>query len=434
MKDKQTKIRLFSLLVLLAIVTTLLAAIITFAGNFQTPNATVTYTQNRVSWDVPVDGAGVADLAIFGEPEPGETYPLLYPGAKNDFVLRLENNVHGSVGYSMYLYTENVSNIPLSFRINESEISSEVDLTLPDLQGKNIVAKFGGTVPRKSPKDIAIHWEWVTDTDQTDTDLGNQAVHQDLIYDLKVLLVIEDNNSYSDGTDNPGSVSVPGMGTSAARVLHRLYVRGYHEGDFRPEGNITRAEVSAIFARILADYNEDKLTDRETDFPDVQDKESWYTAYIARMESTNLVKGYPDGLFRPNGAITRAEFSAVCVRFFEHRAGKIKATSFDYNDLADNHWAKTYIDKASTKGFVRGYPDGSFRPDQDITRAEVVTAVNRILGRSADKAYVDSHLDELVNFWDLTDKNYWAYYEIYEAANTHVKTVDKMQESWQNTK
>lgn len=243
-----------------------------------------------------------------------------------------------------------------------------------------------------------------------------------MIYTINVLIVVEDNNSYSSGS-----------GSSGARLLHRKYIAGYPDGTFKPENNMARSEVSAIFARILADYNEDNLTSTKTGFDDVSAND-WCAKYIARLSTSGIIKGYGDGTFKPNNPITRAEFATICVRFFEGRTESIKDAESDFTDVTNDHWAKDYIDKAAKKGFVTGYPDGSFKPDSYITRAEVVTVVNRMLSRYPDKKYIDKNVDKLTAFTDVTDNTHWAYYEIFEAANDHHTRLNKQTESWISTK
>ena len=232
-----------------------------------------------------------------------------------------------------------------------------------------------------------------------------------------MLVVIEDNNSYY--TD---------LLSGSVRLYHRAYVFGYPEGDFRPEGNTSRAETAAIFARILANYDEDSLKDVTSDFTDVfEDK--WYAKYVSRLEGS-IINGYPDGSFKPDGKITRAEFAAICVRYFEDTVGEIEKEKISFTDLERSHWAYEYIQKAVKQKYIGGYPDRSVKPDENITRAEVVTVVNRMLERAADKDFVDKNLSSLASFTDLKDKSYWAYYDIYEAANNHHLKKLRKTEYW----
>ena len=114
----------------------------------------------------------------------------------------------------------------------------------------------------------------------------------------------------------------------------------------------------------------------------------------------------------------------------ENSTGKIRPAKIDFDDFSSDHWAYDTIRKAFAQEWVRGFPDDTLRADVPISRAEAVAVLNRILGRSADREYVDTHLDSLVRFTDIDDKNYWAYYEIYEAANDHFLHFIDNSESW----
>ncbi len=421
-QNKHLSIQLISILTLLVVITGVFVIAFTFAGDLENPDAIATYTRNKLTWDSGTTvNNDVADLNFFGEPQPGEQYPLIHPNSKGTYYLRLKNDVRGKIGYSVYLYHENTVDIPLEFTVENENVTTPTVLPT-ELEGKEIVSYFTGEVDGQNLKNFKIDWQWKSENDEKDTALGDRAVGEDLIYTIKVLIVIEDNNSYSSGS-----------GSSGVRLLHRAYIKGYPDGTFKPENNIARSEVSAIFARILADYNEDNLTSTKTGFDDVSASD-WCAKYIARLGASGIIKGYGDGTFKPNNPITRAEFATICVRFFEGRTESIKDAKSEFTDVPNDHWAKDYIDKATKQGFVTGYPDGTFKPDSYITRAEVVTVVNRMLSRYPDKKYIDKNVDKLMKFTDVTDKEYWAYYEIFEAANEHHTRLNKQTESWTSTK
>ncbi len=140
--------------------------------------------------------------------------------------------------------------------------------------------------------------------------------------------------------------------------------------------------------------------------------------------------GHDDGTFKPDDAITRAEFVAMCVRFYELTDDVTTGSTNKFSDVASSHWAYSYINSAVAMDWIEGYSDGTFRPDNNITRAEVVTIVNRVTEREADTDYISDNLNELNSFSDVKDKSYWAYYDIFEAANEHkAMTVDGV-EAW----
>ncbi len=234
--------------------------------------------------------------------------------------------------------------------------------------------------------------------------------------------------SASGVTDEDGKVAVP----SVAKVeRHTAYVVGYTDGTFGPERNMSRSEAAAIFARLLADRNGDTLTTAATtSFSDIP-ANAWYSGYVRYLSNYGVVYGREDGTFAPNEPITRAEFTAMAVRFFDaygDGAVELMEQYAGFNDVSPGYWAAEYIADAARYGWVRGYGDGTFRADRYITRAEVVTIINRLLGRQADEAYIDANTSRLNTFSDL-EHTYWAYYDIMEAANTHTANVGE-EKNW----
>ena len=207
---------------------------------------------------------------------------------------------------------------------------------------------------------------------------------------------------------------------------HYQYLIGYEDDTFKPENNMTREEVAVMFSRLLKNppvkgqvypYN----------FPDV-DHSRWSVTAISYMNKLGIVKGYPDGDFKPEASITRAEFAAMAAGFADLQEG-----DKTFSDLDSSHWAYDVVRKAASAGWISGYPDGSFKADNLITRAEVVTITNKMLNRKADQDFVDRKLDKLLSFIDL-NKDHWAYYPIMEATNGHdyIRNVNKVDEKWQD--
>lgn len=192
---------------------------------------------------------------------------------------------------------------------------------------------------------------------------------------------------------------------------------------------MTRAEAAAIFARNIADNKGETIKSAKSSFTDV-DSKLWYGQYIAYLEQYKIINGYNDGTFRPEAQITRAEFVTMCVKFY-NLTGTVKtAKSNSFKDAESTHWAYSFINSATAIGWITGYSDGTFRPDNNITRAEVVTIVNRVTGREADTDYINKNMSTVNTFIDLKDKAYWAYYEILEAANTHNIVNGSKNEIW----
>ena len=193
---------------------------------------------------------------------------------------------------------------------------------------------------------------------------------------------------------------------------HSQYMIGYKDGTFRPNNKMSRQEVTVMLSRLLSERPQKGMI-YSRDYKDVADN-LWSVTAISYMSNLKLVKGYPDGTFRPTANITRAEFAAMVVRFENIST----AGSKTFTDLQKDHWAYEVIQKAAQAGWISGYPDGSFKPDQPISRAEVVTITNRMLNRFADEDFVDHNLDKIINFTDI-DKSHWAYYPVVEATNGH---------------
>ena len=209
------------------------------------------------------------------------------------------------------------------------------------------------------------------------------------------------------------------------RTDHFAFLVGYADGTFGPKRNMTRAEVTTMFARLLTEQIEADKTYSNT-FSDVP-KGCWAANYIGYMQQFGIITGYSDGSFRPDAPVTRAEFAAIASRF-----EKLTEGSKSFTDVPDTYWAARYISFAATRGWVTGYSDGTFKPENTITRAEVAAVTCRLLERSADQSYIRSHLKELRTFADMTE-SHWAYWYAMEAANGHDYTKSGGSENWSRT-
>lgn len=201
---------------------------------------------------------------------------------------------------------------------------------------------------------------------------------------------------------------------------HIAYLAGYPGNLFGPDNSMTRAEVCQMFYTLLENKN---VTITKT-FNDVP-ADAWYTTAVNTLATLGMVSGYPDGSFRPNDPITRAEFCTIALAF----AYEPEDATCSFTDVFVSDWFYPYVAQASTYGWIGGYPDGSFGPREHITRTEVTTIVNRMLGREADRNFVDRNEDELKQFIDLSD-NYWGYYQIMEAVNSHEYERSNGVEDW----
>lgn len=203
---------------------------------------------------------------------------------------------------------------------------------------------------------------------------------------------------------------------------HFAYIVGYEDGLVRPNADITRAEVAAIFFRLLKDdVRDDNLTANSV-FTDVAFGK-WYNKSISTMAKIGIVKGRTANAFAPNAPITRAEFAAICSRFDRSNV-EIKS---DFNDIS-GHWAENEIRRAASLGWIQGYTDGSFKPDQNITRAEAASMINRMLHRLPET--VDDLLDGMIQ-WPDNQPNDWYYINMQEATNSHdFKQKGEINEYW----
>lgn len=222
-------------------------------------------------------------------------------------------------------------------------------------------------------------------------------------------------NTIDTGRDDYIPIIIPTIINKDTGMLnktdHFAYVIGYPDGTVHPNGQITRAEVATIFFRLLRDEVRDGAFTTSNTYSDVA-YGKWYNNPISTMSALGIITGYPDGTFKPNKPITRAEFAAIAARFDETQSGK----SATFSDVI-GHWAAKEIGIAYYNDWIKGYPDGTFKPDQNITRAEAMTLINRVLERKPE-----SPADLLTNMnkWtDNLDTSKWYYLDVQEATNSH---------------
>lgn len=201
---------------------------------------------------------------------------------------------------------------------------------------------------------------------------------------------------------------------------HFAYVQGYPDGTVKPAGNITRAETAAILFRLMDDASRKTYYSTKSGFRDVASG-SWYNTYVATLNNAGVITDSSNGYFRPNEAITRAELAAMLAKFSETTG----AANY-FNDVSAKYWAANAIAICAKLGWITGYPDGTFRPDKNVTRAELMAMINRATGRAPKSA--DAFLPGMKTWIDNTaDK--WYYLDVQEATNSHSYTV-KGSETW----
>jgi hypothetical protein len=192
---------------------------------------------------------------------------------------------------------------------------------------------------------------------------------------------------------------------------HFAYVIGYEDGTVRPTNQISRAEAATIFFRLLKDEVRDGNLTTENTFEDVNEGD-WYNTAISTMQKLGIIQGRSATEFDPNAPITRAELAAICARFDKSITEGAEA----FSDIS-GHWAEQEISRAAALGWVKGYEDGTFKPDQYITRAESMTLINRVLHRIPERP---ADLLDDMNIWsDNLDTSKWYYLAVQEATNSH---------------
>ncbi len=225
---------------------------------------------------------------------------------------------------------------------------------------------------------------------------------------------VVDNGLAGSGYDTPESLNGDD---------HFAYIVGYPEGDVRPNNNITRAEVTTIFFRLLKENERNMNLTHENNFSDVEILD-WYNTAISTMAKLGVVNGRNADSFDPNAFITRAEFAAICARFAD---ADLKAVN-KFTDVA-GHWAEKEIYEAAEYGWIRGYEDNTFRPDRFITRAEAMTLINRVLNRVPETS--DDLLDTMKKWSDNSDESAWYYIPVQEATNGHDYNMkNRVYEKW----
>ena len=282
---------------------------------------------------------------------------------------------------------------------------------------KGTVTASGSTATVTDSRCYFVNW-----TNKDDTKVGtNATLEQQLIENAKGgdVYTFTANFDRSSGGGSGGSnrpkppvVEIPDdVPTGLNGKDHYAYIIGYGNNDVRPQNNITRAEVATIFFRLLTDETREANMTKSNGYNDVKDGD-WFCCAVSTLSKMGIIKGYEDGSFKPNDPISRAEFAAIAARF-DPDGDKTPATFADVT----SHWAKDEISIAANHGWIKGYEDGSFKPDQKITRAETMTLVNRVLNRLPE-AKDDLHKD-MKTWVDNMDETAWYYLAVQEATNSH---------------
>lgn len=209
------------------------------------------------------------------------------------------------------------------------------------------------------------------------------------------------------------------------KEIHFNYVIGYTDGTIRPSNNISRAEVATIFFRLLTDEARTQYDKTTSSFSDIKDG-AWCCRAVSTLTNMGIIKGYTDGTFRPNADITRAELATIIARF-----AKLDVNTKTFSDI-NGHWAQKSIELAAGNGWINGYTDGTFRPNKSIIRAETFAMINRVLDRQTENVS-DLLPTSDMNMWsDNLNENAWYYKDVQEATNYHKcdRVGDSVYEKW----
>ena len=209
------------------------------------------------------------------------------------------------------------------------------------------------------------------------------------------------------------------------KEIHFNYVIGYTDGTIRPNNDISRAEVATIFFRLLTDEAREQYDKTTSSFSDIKDG-AWCCRAVSTLTNMGIIKGYTDGTFQPNKSITRAELATIIARF-----AKLDVNTKTFSDIT-GHWAQKSIELAAGNGWINGYEDGTFRPNNNITRAETFAMINRVLDRQTESVSDLLPTSEM-NMWsDNLNENAWYYKDVQEATNYHKcdRVGDSVYEKW----
>ena len=257
------------------------------------------------------------------------------------------------------------------------------------------------------------------------TPVGNDKVQKDTVFTYTYAQNSSGGSSGgSGGSHRKPTVTIQDeVPTGLNGDDHYAYIVGYPDKTVRPQNGITRAEVATIFFRLLTDETRNANSTKSNSYSDVA-AGAWYNHAVSTLSAMGIVKGDRNGKFNPNASITRAEFAAIAARFDD----KANTSAASFSDIA-NHWAKDEISAAANNGWITGYTDGTFRPNNRITRAEAMALVNRVLKRLPETDE-DLHAD-MIKWSDNSDASQWYYLDVQEATNSHYyQTKENQFEKW----
>ena len=314
---------------------------------------------------------------------------------------RTDKNSYFSVDLSENLYNNEVND--LRFYLDSKTVENKKFKITEALDGQKLVK---GTANAKDE---------ITVYDASNRKLGSITVNNSGVFTVFLdRALIYGETIKIEAKDEKGAISkleykVTKNAVETVKAIS--YIKGYPDGTFKPQANVTRAEAAQMFATLLnggANFG----TSSATRFSDASD--NWFSKAVNYVVAKGLISGYPDGTFKPNESITRAEFAQMISGYVKNE----KKSTTDFQDVKD-HWAKDAIDKLYGNKNVSGYPDGSFKPNAKITRAEAVTILNSVFDRNTTALSLNNVNKSALNKFSDVNEGFWAYYNIIDAANSH---------------
>ena len=371
------------------------------------------YAQNKLAKVLSSDGLTAPEGKVFlgWNTKADGTGEMKYPGSS---VLVTEN---------ITLYAVWGNKTPGTTLVYHANDGSDRKITEPYANNATVTLKGKDTFTRSG----YTFSSWNTQADGKGTSFKpDDKVIVDNIESNDLYAIWTKNSGGSGGGGRKPTVTIPDdVPTGLNGDDHYAYIVGYPNGNVEPNGNITRAEVATIFFRLLTEEVRTANSTQSNSLSDVT-RGQWFNHAVSTLSSMGIVKGHNDGTFAPNAPITRAEFAAIAARFDD----KNTDMSSKFTDIA-SHWAKNEIGIAANKGWINGYPDDTFRPNQYITRAEAMTLVNRVLNRLPENS--SDLLDSMIKWPDNSDASAWYYLAVQEATNSHAysdKSKDDKYEKW----
>ena len=348
-----------------------------------------------------------SDLRLMGRTLTGyiKNHPFEFARVYRDGKLlgsfRTDKNSYFSVELSESLYNNEVND--LRFYLDSKTVENKKFKITEALDGQKLVK---GTANAKDE---------ITVYDASNRKLGSITVNNSGVFTVFLdRALIYGETIKIEAKDEKGAISKLDykVTKNAVETVKAIsYIKGYPDGTFRPQANVTRAEAAQMFATLLnggANFG----TSSATRFSDASD--DWFSKAVNYVVAKGLISGYPDGTFKPNESITRAEFAQMISGYVKNE----KKSTTDFQDVKD-HWAKDAIDKLYGNKNVSGYPDGSFKPNAKITRAEAVTILNSVFDRNTSALSLNNVNKSALNKFSDVNEGFWAYYNIIDAANSH---------------